>query len=225
MKHVVFAVIFTFVAGPALAGAAAAEKASITTACKGVGSPTAKLLAFDPTDGDTANGLGIALQLGLTPATFPTDDIAKFAAPCKRSEFTAGGLVYSLYGVDEALPYRWATTPSHPGETAYIAVMPRPAPALAWYRKYQADNKTTAQFATDTESMAVLAITANDSREIYRFYSATPDDVTLAADMCAAISGELPIIATFAEGSNDIDLSHLPDKSRAAMSACGAKLH
>ncbi len=225
MKHIAIAGIFVFVAGSALAGTATAEKQDAATVCKGAGSATAKVLALDPADGDTANGLSIALQLGLTPATFPTGDIAKIAAPCKRSEFTAGGLVYSLYGTDEASPYRWATTPSHPGETAYVALMPRPAPALAWYRKYQADNKTAAQFSTDTESMIVLAITANDSREIYRFYSATPDDETLAADMCAALSGELPILVTFTEGNDSIDLSHLSDKSRGMRSTCGAKPH
>jgi hypothetical protein len=59
--------------------------------------------------------------------------------------------------------------------------------------------------------MIVLAITSNDKREIYRFYSAEPDDATLSSDMCAALSGELPIIATFTEGNDDLDLSHIFD--------------
>jgi hypothetical protein len=219
MKAIGFAAIFAVVAGHAVAGAATGN---VATTCKGTGSPAAKVLTFDATDPDTVNGLNIALQMGLTPATFPAGDIAKIATPCKRAKFTVGGLDYSLYGTDGTLPYRWATTPSHPGETAFTALMPQPKPALDWYRKYQTDNKTEAQFSTGTDMMFVLAITSNDKREIYRFYSAEPDDATLTSDMCAALSGELPIVATFTEGIG-VDLSHLSDPPPKRAVACGAK--
>jgi hypothetical protein len=202
----------------AIVSAAAADP-SAQPACHGAGFPAAKELAFDPHDETISEGLNIALQMGLTPATFPADDIAKIAKPCRRLDFEAAGLTYSLYGTDDALPYRWASTPTRPGEVAYTAAMPGPGPALDWYLK-NGRNSTSAQFSTGTETLVVLAITAGDTREIFRFYDKTPADAVLAADMCAALSGELPVVATLTEGSGTADLSHLRDKPSGKPSSC-----
>jgi hypothetical protein len=192
--------------------------------CKPSNADSARVLSFDPGDANTINGLDISFQLGLSPETFPAKDIEAQKQPCKRLDFDAKGLTYSLRGEDGATPPRWATTPTHPGETAYIAWLPSPTAALDWYAKYQTDKNTPAQFNTHGAMMVVLSITSGENREVFRFYDSVPDDRTLSQDMCAALAGELPIIAIYHADSGQSELSHLGDKAPTANSACHAKL-
>jgi hypothetical protein len=195
--------------------------ASASPACKGVGSTTAKPLDFANSDNDTLMGLTIALVYGLDPSTFPARDIAAEASPCKRGDFDVGSVTYSLYG-DEGLPQRWATDPNLSGRLVYIALLPRPGPALAAYRAQP--NSSSVQFKPG-DMMFVLAVTDGDQRRLFRFYDAIPDDSTLEADMCAALSGQLALLGQFDTSSGHADFAGLANsETPPAAGTCHAKV-
>jgi hypothetical protein len=179
--------------------------AEAAPACHGSGSQSAKMLFFSPNDSETLRGLYIALNMGLTPATFPAQDVAKARAPCERAHFDAATASYTLYGDDAGLPPRWASA-AVGGRIAYVALLPQPGPALAAYRA----NSSGTEFPFKPgDMMYVLAVTAGDSRQLYRFYDALPDDARLSGDMCAALNGELPVLGTFDVATDQSDLVRL----------------
>jgi hypothetical protein len=93
------------------------------TPCKGAGSATAKPVLYHTADDAVRDGLSTTLQLGLEPATFPSQDIAKLPDACIHASFSAGGRAWTLYGDDDDTPPRWARA-SDARTTVYLAAMP-----------------------------------------------------------------------------------------------------
>ncbi|MGD0190308.1 MAG: hypothetical protein ABSD74_06170 [Rhizomicrobium sp.] len=206
-------VVFVFAVSPLYAIAAAS--------CKDTGSMSAKPLTFSETDVDTQTGLSVSFTFGLTPATFPLQDIGQTANPCKRGEFDVGAVTYQLFGTGDSPP-RWAGNANAPGRIVYVALLPKPAPALAAYQAQS--NATSFQFKPG-DMMFVLAITDGDARQLYRFYDAIPDDSTLAGDMCAALSGAWKPIASFNTASGHSTFAGLGGSQPAVTgSACHARI-
>ena len=153
------------------------------------GHSDATQLSFEVRDKDTFVGLQMALNFGLSPESFPKDDIAKSTRACPRGSFTAQGGQYAMLGTEDALPERWAERGPH-GEVAYLAELPKPAPALAWLNAHTNDNSTSMQ-PKPGEMMVVLAVTDGGSRRIFAYFDVMPDDATAARAMCGALSGQL----------------------------------
>jgi hypothetical protein len=179
--------------------------AEAAPACNSPSSLTAKTLLFSPGDSDTLNGLSIALAMGLEPATFPAQNVAKLQAPCERAHFDANSASYILYGDDDGLPPRWAAQTGN-DKIAFVALLPLPGPALASYRG--SPDGTQFKFQ-NSDMMYVLAVAVGGERQIYRFYDVLPDDARLSGDMCAALNGQLPLLGTFDTATNRSDLARL----------------
>jgi hypothetical protein len=141
-------------------------------------------------------GLGIAIELGLNPASFPDAYIAKIATPCRRTIFQAGSDQFGLFGVEKRdQPPRYAKSETgHDTRIAYLAALPRPAAALA---SVQAGPKGGVYKFKPADFIFILAVTNATDRLFFRFYDAIPDDVTVAQDMCAALAGEDIPIGTY----------------------------
>jgi hypothetical protein len=107
----------------AVIGLLAAESAVAATQCKGGGSASANPVLYYTADAAVLDGLAVTLQLGLEPATFPSQDIAKHQDACVRASFNAAGSAWTLYGADEDTPPRWARASGAP-TIVYLALMP-----------------------------------------------------------------------------------------------------
>lgn len=165
----------------------------------------AKLLQFAMADEDVQEGMFMSIQLGVLPPTFPADDIAKIKTPTARFDFMLGGKSYTVFGKDDDSPPRWATSTKDKSAIAYLCLMPRPAPALDWYRKYQKDKDTTANFTGPDDMMFSLIIARGNKRDIYAFYDRIPDDTPLTAAMTDALSGKTPVKVNFDVVSGSVD--------------------
>jgi hypothetical protein len=159
------------------------------------GHADATQLSFDVRDKDTFIGLQMALNFGLSPESFPKDDIAKNARACPRGSFVARDVHYAMLGTEDALPERWAERGPQ-GEVAYLAELPKPAPALAWLKAHTADNSTSMQ-PKPGEMMVVLAVTDGGSRKIFAYFDTMPDDATAARALCGALSGQLSELGSY----------------------------
>jgi hypothetical protein len=162
----------------------------------------AQILTFTYADEKTQAGFHYAVTLGLRPPTFPDEDIAKIASPTERGEVKVKGKTYKIFGKDDDSPPRWATSSRDRGKVVYLALMPKPEPALAWYEKYQKDNNTPANFGAN-DWMYALVIKDGDDRHIYRLYDKIPDDKTLSAAMSDAVEGKIARIAVYNMESSD----------------------
>jgi hypothetical protein len=168
-------------------GVASANDA-IADSCTKPGSTSAKILNLPVSDENARTALAVALNLGLSPYSFPQVSIAGITAPCKRLDFKASDGIYTLYGVDERdSPPRYAMQEKNTDRIAYLALLPLPAPAVAAVSA--APNLGRYRFKPG-QMIYVLAVTEGYQRTFFRFYDAIPDDRTLATDMCAALSGE-----------------------------------
>ena len=191
-------------------------------ACAGYGAPAAKVLSFSAQDADTTLGLSVALNFGLDPPSFPSQQIAAAINPCRRATFKLGDATYGVFDVDTGLPPRWAFDAANPSRVAFIALMPSPEAGLASYRH---DSKASQLKGKTADFMYVLAVTDTNDRRLFRFYSALPDDTRSASDMCAALAGELPVIGTYHTDTAQSDLDHLGDVAPpVAISACHVTL-
>ena len=137
-------------AGPALA-----------SACKTSGAAGAKEIAIDIKDHDTLSGLHVGFQLSLDAAA----DIVK-VAPCSRGSIKVGGDNFDVGGENADTPPRYATGAA---AVAYLAVIPRPAVAWAWAKKYQADNATPQNFSGPNDTMYALTVARGDDRFVYAY--------------------------------------------------------
>ena len=173
--------------------------------CSNNGVSTVSELDFHGADNDTVTGLTIALALGLDPPSFPFEAVTASSSPCEHGAFRVGTDSYDLYSADVA-PLRWAVSKADLSRIAFLAQVPRPAPAL---NAIKADpDAMSVQFSTN-QLMFVLAVTEGDKRGIYRFYDAIPDDVRLEHDMCMALSGHTAALASFDPFTNKGDFTGL----------------
>src|ERR1051325_9464307 len=155
--------------------------------CGDPGRPDAKPIQI-ATDNTTAlRGLSVALAYGLNPQSFPEEQISASGGKCRRGAFLAGETKYDFFG-NGHLPVRWARSPKLGDGIVYLALLPKPGPALTAYER---NPNVPVKFGKD-EFMYVLAITDGSARLIYRFYDGLPVDDVLAKDMCKAASGQLP---------------------------------
>ena len=184
-----------FAAAGALLFAGMAEAAD----CGDPGSTAAALL---PPEAVSAEGFFVSALLGLEPETFPSDDIRRQAAPCRRLEFKLGDEAWSLYGGADTTPPRWATSTARPGKVVFLAAMPWPEDALRWADARKRNPETEATF----ERLALaLTIAEGDKRAVYALYDAAPDDARLVRHMAAALTGELQPFAVYDVRTNRLD--------------------
>jgi hypothetical protein len=161
--------------------------------CDGPGSANARIVTIPTESAQDRLGLGIAIELGLNPASFPDAYIAKIATPCRRTVFQVGSDQFGLFGVEKRdQPPRYAKSETgHDTRTAYLAALPRPMPAIA---SAQAGLVRGVYKFKPQDFIFVLAVTKSTDRLFFRFYDAIPDDATVAQDMCATLAGEdIPI--------------------------------
>ena len=161
------------------------------------GNPGAKQLSFDTTSREDFMGMSMAYDFGLSPETFPREDIAKNARACPRGSFRSNGATYQMLGDIYSMPERWAER-AGTGEVAYIAEMPKPKPAYAWLMAHKNSQSSQFQFKND-EMMTVLAVTDGAKRKVYAYFDMMPDDATIARAMCAALSGKMALLGSYDE--------------------------
>jgi hypothetical protein len=180
----------------------ASSSAIAATPCKGAGSVSAKPVLYYTADAAVLDGLEVALQLGLEPATFPSRDIAKQPGACVHASFNAGGRIWTLYGDDEDTPPRWAQSDAR--TIVYLAAMPPADQAHAW-AEARRDHRTGEKTVTFNGMMFALVAADGDKRRIFGFYEALPDDARLSRAMQSAIEGRTPAILGFDVKTGDAD--------------------
>lgn len=148
------------------------------------------VLSLDDRDEDYLRGLRLGLMFGLTPATFPQEQIEAATDACTRGEFEANAQIYHLFGDDFDTPQRWAVGSND--RIAYLALMPPPADTLEWARR-----GARGPISFTGESLYALAIVNGDTRDIFAIFDGMPGDAQLATAFKDAIEGRLPRIATF----------------------------
>lgn len=190
------------------------------SACAGVGESGARSLKFPP-DLETRKSLALSIHLGLNPPSFPAEQIRKQPAPCRRASFHAGEADFTLFGTDAGLPPRYAVS-TRDDRIAYVALLPLPKPAAAAWK----ENPGAPKYSFPHQDfMYVLSLTNGGQRLIYRFYSVLPKDDRLMADMCAALTGEDPVIGIYDSLSGRSDLRSLGLASEALHSSrCRANI-
>lgn len=160
------------------------------------GSSGAIQLSFNAARDDTRVGLGVALQFGLDPTTFPAEQIAQNPDVCPRGRFRAGEGSYTLLGSTDNLPPRFARSAIGSSTIVFLALLPKPDQAFAWAKKHAESRETQATFKP-SDMMYVLAVTDGAARELYAFFDTIPDDAKLATAMCGALTNQLPLLGTY----------------------------
>lgn len=181
MKFLVGAMVAVAFASTSI-GAQAAPCASVSGEV-----PT---LSLDGRDVEYFVGLRLGLMFGLTPPSFPQEEIAAATDACSRGDFEANADVYHVFGEDFDIPQRWAVASSD--QIVYLALMPSPADTLEWARR-----GARGPISFRGEALYVLAIVNGDTRDVFAFFEGMPGDAQLAAAFKDAIEGRLPRIATF----------------------------
>lgn len=177
---------FVLIAAVLLASPIAAH----AEACKTTGAKDAQEIALNLDDTHTRRGLDISIQLGLLPPEFPLADIEANKAPCTRGTFAIFKHKFELFGEDDGPPPRWATAETAKGlMTLYLAMMPKPDPALAWFDKTRPVGPVDVQFKDDEYMWALAAVISKDRRFIFAFFDKIPDDATLKERMQKAGEG------------------------------------
>lgn len=148
------------------------------------------VLSLDDRDGDYIRGLNLGLMFGLTPLSFPQEQIAAAPDACSRGEFEANAEIYHVFGEAFDSPPRWAIGSSD--RIAYLALMPPPADTLEWARR-----GARGPISFRGESLYVLAVVNGDTRDVFAFFNGMPGDAQLTAAFKDAIEGRLPRIAIF----------------------------
>lgn len=152
----------------AAAGLVIASTAHAATPCPATDGD-GRAVSLEGRDREFVTGLSVSVLLGLTPHTFPYDDVASQGDACTRGEFDVGGETYRAFGGDEDTPPRWAVG-QDPRRIAYLAVVPPPAAALRWAR-----SRNRNQGLSFTEPpLYALAITNGDTRDIFSFSRRSP---------------------------------------------------
>jgi len=157
--------------------------------CKTQGSKDAKELVLNLKNDKITDGLYVSFQLGLMPAEFPESDIRANAAPCARGTIPLGHATFELRGENEDSPPRWASTPN--GKIiVFLALMPKPEPALAWQQKTRPSGSVNVSFG-DGEWMHALVLTGGDEKRlVFAFFDQLPDDERLKSMMQQIFAGK-----------------------------------
>jgi len=74
-------------------------------------------------------GLSASFVLGLSPSSFPRDDIDATHGACLRGTFEVGSEQFVVYGSDDNTPPRWAVG-DNPDRIVFLAIIPPPSVAL-----------------------------------------------------------------------------------------------
>jgi hypothetical protein len=182
------------------------------------GNSGAKQLPFDTAGRENFIGMSMALDFGLSPGTFPREDIVKNARNCPRGSFESHGATYRVQGDINSLPERWAERAGG-SEVAYLAEMPKTKPAYDWLMAHKNDADSRFQFKND-EMMVALAVTDGTKRKVYAYFDVMPDDATAARAMCAALSGELALLGGYDESSGVSTFTGAAQTPLASVSGC-----
>jgi hypothetical protein len=152
----------------------------------------APIIKLEGAKEELLSALSVSFTFGLTPGTFPFDEIAKATDPCTRGSFEAGGQTYFIFGGAGDSPPRFALGPD-PKRMAFVAVAPPAADALKWMRSK--DRSKGLSFTT--APLGVLVVPNGATRDIYALFEDIPGDAQLLATMRDALDGKLPRIASF----------------------------
>ncbi|HEY3811804.1 MAG TPA: hypothetical protein VGL66_01145 [Caulobacteraceae bacterium] len=199
----------------ALTAFAIATAAHAAPACHDTGDANVTEMSFNAKDPTVTKGLNIALQLALEPGTFPAEDIAKNKDACLRGEFVVGSERWQIWGDDKDTPSRWAVN-DRTQRVVFLAIVPDPAQAAAWFDKYQKDNNTPAQFS---DRLLAIVVADGDRRTVYQFSRVIPDDYHLSRRMKAALTGTTPPTATMDIKTGEVSLGVLDTNSLADIKA------
>lgn len=170
--------------------AAFSASAASATPCTTQGATTAVELTYDVSKPLIAKGIGVSLLLGLEPGTMPAAGIAKITAACTRGTILVGKKTFTIYGENNGVPVRWATSPAAPGAVAYLASMPRPDMALTWSNQFARD-KTTPPAFDASQTMYAVVYSKGDLRFVMNYFTAIPDDARLKTVLANALSGKV----------------------------------
>lgn len=154
---------------------AAFTHAATAAPCKTQGSSTVPELSLDLRDREALTGLRIAFYLGLLPKTFPMDAIAKIGSPCSRGKPAGLAKPVELFGENENEPPRWAIVSGEAQPYFFVAVMPKPGPAMAWWDQPK-DKRGPATFKKGEWMSALVVIGKTGRRLVLAFFSQTPSD-------------------------------------------------
>lgn len=139
-------------------------------------------------DEKVRQGLYTSFQMGLLPASFPAEDIAKMTTPCERGQAAAALPSFVLYGENANTPPRGAKRTGDSPLIIFLASTPRPDAALRRYKARGTKNENSVTFE-NKDMMVVLAIASEDgNRIIFSFYDRVPDDARLKAAIDAIAS-------------------------------------
>lgn len=148
--------------------------------CKTQGSSTTPEVLLDLNSSNTLYGLRVAFHMGLLPKEFPAEDIAKMAAPCSRGKLDGLIKPVELFGETENSPPRWAISPGEAEPYFFIAVMPKPGPAAAWFRKPK--EQRGALTLKKGEWMSGLIVVGKNKRRLaLAFFQDIPSDDRVVA--------------------------------------------
>jgi hypothetical protein len=171
--------------------------------CKDAGSTAAKPVLYYTADPAVLDGLEVALKLGLEPATFPSQDIAKQKDACIRRSFDAAGGTWTLYGDDHDTSPRWAVA-SNTNTIVYLAYLP-PADQAHLWAEADRHHSTNEKFVKFSSMMLALVAADGDKRRVFGFYDSLPDDARLTEAMQLALEGRTPAILGFDVKTGDAD--------------------
>lgn len=170
----------SLVAPLAVMVAMAFANAAVAAPCKTPGSATASELLLDLRDNDVLFGMRIAFHVGLLPKAFPMENIAKVASPCSRGKPAGLAKPVEMFGENDGTPPRWAIASGDSQPYFFVAVMPKPAPALAWYD--EPDGKPGQAIFKKSDMMSALIVIGKTGRRLtLAFFSETPSDDKIAA--------------------------------------------
>jgi hypothetical protein len=201
MKRLVLAIAAATALGM---GGGIAGQAVAAPTCHDTGSADTRYLAFEADDNAVREGLKVSFRLGLEPAQFPADDIAKNRDACRRGQVAVNGTPVQIYGDDKDTPPRWATAPD--GRIAYFALTPDPFEALEWSKAPHKDGDATVSFKS---MIYLLVVTDGDRRLIYSATRKLPDDYHLASQLRAALEKRWTPFAVMDLKTGAVDLDHL----------------
>jgi hypothetical protein len=174
-------------------------------ACRDTGSAAVTDVWFDTSDQTVVKGLAVSLQLGLSPASSPSEDVEKNRDACRRGEFSVGKDHWEIFGDDKDSPPRWAIGPDRK-RIVYLAIVPDPIEAAAWSDKSRVDPKLPADFK---KALYVVAVAEGDRRLIHHFSRVIPDDYHLAGYFKAALAPDAKPLAVYDAKTGQADLGGL----------------
>lgn len=174
--------------------------------CKTQGSADAKELKFDWENADLRKGLFAAVDLGLSPPTYPISETREAQAPCSRGSFAIGSDQFELFGENEDGPPRWTTSATKTDVLFYLALMPKPEPALSWAAGTRPSEADGSVRFSDDEWMWALVVRAglrgdrqdfSTDRQVIALWDRIPGDDALKGMIKDVAEGRRTGFATY----------------------------